>query len=183
MSDSESGKLDNMTSRIKDVVAGAESHLDGEGLLHRIWESVGKARSTVETDQIMGRFREVTGQAEGKIAAGRLRDRVADVDRDKLRSWLDEAQHLGAGAVSLIGAQGEKLAERAPGAFEKLAGATKERLWTLTGDEGLIGERQIERFKGQLKETIASVSQMAESRSKDVAKTVKTMLDEETPRN
>ena len=33
MSDSESGKLDEMTSRIKEVVASAESHLDADGLL------------------------------------------------------------------------------------------------------------------------------------------------------
>jgi uncharacterized protein YjbJ (UPF0337 family) len=178
MSDSESGKLDELTSRIKDVVASAESHLDAEGLLHRIREAVGKAGSTVDTEAIVGRFKEVAGQAEGKIDAGKLRQWVADVDRDKLRGWLEEAQHLGAGAASLIGTQGEKLAERAPGAFDKLAGAAKERLGTLTGDEGLIGEGQIERFKGQLKETVASVSEMAESRSKDAAEAVKTKLDE-----
>jgi uncharacterized protein YjbJ (UPF0337 family) len=178
MSDSESGKLDELTSRIKDVVASAESHLDAEGLLHRIREAVGKAGSTVDTEAIVGRFKEVAGQAEGKIDAGKLRQWVADVDRDKLRGWLEEAQHLGAGAVSLIGMQGEKLAERAPGAFDKLAGAAKERLGTFTGDEGLIGEGQIERFKGQLKETVASVSEMAESRSKDAAEAVKTKLDE-----
>jgi uncharacterized protein YjbJ (UPF0337 family) len=182
MSDSESGKLDEMTSRIKDVVASAESHLGGDGLLHRIREVVGKVGSTVDTEAIMGRFKEVAGQTEGKIDAGKLRQWVADVDRDKLRGWLDEVQHLGAGAVSSIGAQSEKLAERAPGAFDKLTGAAKERLGTLTGDEGLIGEGQIERFKGQVKETIASVSEMAESRSKDVAETVKSKLDEETRR-
>ena len=182
MSDSESGKLDEVTSRIKEVVASAESHLDAEGLLHRIRESLGKAGSTIDSEAIMGRFKEVAGQAEGKIDAGKLRQWVADVDREKLKGWLDEAQHLGAGAVSVIGTQGEKLAERAPGAFDKLAGAAKERLGTLTGDEGLIGEGQIERVKGQLKETIASVSEMAESRSKDIAETVKTKLDEETRR-
>jgi uncharacterized protein YjbJ (UPF0337 family) len=182
MSDSESGKLDEMTSRIKEVVASAESHLDAERLLHRIRESIGKASSTIDTEAIMGRFKEVAGQAEGKIDAGKLRQWVAEVDRDKLKGLLDEAQHLGAGAVSLIGTQGEKLAERAPGAFDKLAGAAKERLGTLTGDEGLIGEGQMERFKGQLKETIASVSEMAESRSKDAAEAVKTKLDEETRR-
>ena len=122
------------------------------------------------------------GQAEGKIDAGKLRQWVADVDRDKLKGVLEEAQHLGAGAVSLIGAQGEKLADRAPGAFDKLAGAAKEKLGTLTGDEGLIGEGQIERFKGQIKETIASVSEMADSRSKDAAEAVKTKVDE-TGRN
>ena len=182
MSDSESGKLDEMTSRIKDVVAGAESHLDAEGLLHRIQEAVGKVGSTIDTEAIVGRIKEVAGQAEGKVDAGKLRQWVAEVDRDKLKGWLDEAQHLGAGAVSVIGTQGEKLADRAPGAFDKLAGAAKERLGSLTGDEGLIGEGQIERFKGQLKETIASVSEMAESRSKDAADTVRTKLDEESRR-
>jgi hypothetical protein len=141
MSDSESGKLDEMTSRIKDVVASAESHVDAEGLLHRIREAVGKVGNTVDSDALVGRFKEVAGQAEGKIDAGRLRQWVAEVDRDKLKGWLEEAQHLGAGAVSVIGTQGEKLADRAPGAFDKLAGAAKERLGTLTGDEGLSGSR------------------------------------------
>src|SRR5919112_5673301 len=178
MSDSESGKLDEMTSRIKEAVASAESHLDAEGLLHRIREAVGKVGSTIDTDAIMGRFKEVAGQAEGKIDAGKLRQWVADVDRDKMKSWLNDAQHLGAGAVTLIGTQGGKLAERAPGAVDKLAGAAKERLGTLTGDEGVIGEGQVERFKGQLKETVTSVSEMAESRSNDAAEAVKTKLDE-----
>ena len=183
MSDSESGKLDEMTSRIKDVVASAESHVDAEGLLHRIRDAVGTVGSTVDSDAIVGRFKEVAGQAEGKIDAGRLRQWVAEVDRDKLKGWLEEAQHLGAGAVSVIGTQGEKLADRAPVAFDKLAGAAKERLGTLTGDEGLIGEGQIERFKGQVKETIASVSEMAESRSKEAAEVVKTKLGEESRRD
>jgi hypothetical protein len=47
----------------------------------------------------------------------------------------------------------------------------------------LIGEGQIERFKGQLKETIASVSEMVESRSRDAAEAVKTKLDDETRRD
>jgi uncharacterized protein YjbJ (UPF0337 family) len=100
-----------------------------------------------------------------------------------LKGWLEDAQHLGAGAVSVIGTQGEKIADRAPGAFDKLAGAARERLGSLTGDEGLIGEGQIERFKGQVKETIASVSEMAESRSKDAAEAVKTKLGEEPRRD
>lgn len=183
MSDSESGKLDEMTSRIKDVVASAESHLDADGLLHRIREAVAKVGSTVDTEAIIGRFKEVAGQAEGKVDAGKLRQWVADIDRDKLKVLLDEAQHLGAGAVSVIGTQGEKLADRAPGAFDKLAGAAKARLGSLTGDEGLIGEGQIERLKGQVKETIASVSEMAESRSKDAAESVKTKLGEESRRD
>jgi len=182
MSDPGSGKLDETTARIKEVAVSAERRLNAEDLLHRIRELIGKAGANIDTEAIMGRFKEVAGQTEGKIDAGSIKQRVADVDRDKLKSWLDEAQHLGAGAVSLIETQGEKLAERAPGVFDKLAGAAKETLGTLTGDEGLIGEGQIERFKGQFKETIASVSDMAESRSKAIAETVKRKLDEETRR-
>ena len=183
MSDSERDKLDEMTSRIKDVVASAESHLDAEGLLHRIRVAVGKVGSTIATDATMGRFKDVAGQAEGKIDAGRLRHLVAEVDRDKLKGWLEEAQHLGAGAISVVGTQGEKLADHAPGAFDKLAGAAKERLGSLTGDEGLLGEGQIERFKGQLKETISSVSEMTESRSKDAVEAVKTKFGDEMRRD
>ena len=58
----------------------------------------------------------------------------------------------------------------------------KSDLGALAGDEGLINEGQLERFKGQFKETIASVSEMAESRSKDAAETIKAKLDEETRR-
>ncbi len=182
MSDSESGKLDEMTSRIKEVVAGAESHLDAEGLLQRIREAVAKVGSSVDTDAIMGRFNEVAGQAESKNNADKLRQGVAAIDPDKLKAWLAEAQHLGAGAVSIIGTQGEKLAGRAPGTIDKLAGAAKERLGSLTVDEGLIGEGQIERLKGQVRETIASVSEMTENRSKDAAEAVKTKLGEEARR-
>jgi hypothetical protein len=128
MSDSESGKLDEMTSRIKDAVASAESHLDADGLLHRIRDAVAKVASAIDTDATMGRFNEVAGQAEGKIDAGKLRQWVAEIDRDRLKAWLAEAQHLGAGAVSAIGTQGEKLADRAPGTIDKLAGEAKERL-------------------------------------------------------
>ena len=182
MSDSERGKLDEMTSRIRDAAASAERHLDADGLLHRIREAVARVGSTIDTDAIMGRFNEVAGQAEGKIDAGKLRQWVAGIDRDKLKAWLAEAQHLGAGAVSIIGTQGEKLAGRAPGTIDKLAGAAKERLGSLTGDEGLIGEGQLERFKGQIKESIASVSEMTESRSKDAAETIKSKLDDGTRR-
>jgi uncharacterized protein YjbJ (UPF0337 family) len=163
MSDSEGGKLDEFTSRIEEVI--------------------GKVGHTLDTDAIVGRFKEAAGQAEGKIDDSKFRQRAAAVDRDKLKGLLDEAQHLGAGAVSLIGTQGEKLADRAPGAFDKLAGAAKERLGSFTGGEGLIDEGQLERFKGQVNETITAVSQMAEGRSKDAAATIKSKHDEETRRN
>ena len=183
MSDSDSGKLDELTSRVKDVADTAETHLDAEGVMRRIQEAIGMVGSTADADAVMGRFKEVAGQAEGKLDAGKLRQWASDVDRDKLQSWLDEAQHLGAGAVSLVGRQGEKLSDRAPAAFDKLASVAKERLGARTGDEGLINEGLLEQFKGQVKETFASVSEMAESRSQDAAETIKSKLDEGMRRN
>jgi len=182
MNDSEGGKTGEKTSRIKDVAGSAESQSDADGLMHHVLKAIGKIGSSVDTDAITGRFKEVTGQADSKIDGGKLRQWAAGVDEDKLKGLLDEARHLGAGAVSLIGTEGEKLAERTPGAFDKLAGTAKERLGRLAGDEGLINEGQLERFKGQFKVTIASVSEMAESRSKDAAETIKAKLDEETRR-
>ena len=81
MSDSEGGKMGEMTSRIKDVAGSAESHSDADGLMHHILKAIGKVGSTVDTDAIMGRFKEVTGQADGKIDAGKLRQWAAGVDR------------------------------------------------------------------------------------------------------
>jgi uncharacterized protein YjbJ (UPF0337 family) len=118
-------------------------------------------------DELAARIKDVAGQAEGKVDAGKLRQWIDEIDRDKLKSWLDEAKTLGAGAASVVEAQGEKIADRAPGAFDKLTGAAKEKLGSLTGDEGLIGEGHVERLKGQLKETIASVTDMVEGASTD----------------
>ncbi len=182
MSDSESGKLNEMSSRIKDVVAGAGTHLDASGFMHRVRETIGKVGRTVDTEAIGGRVKEVTGEVEGKIDTDKLRQSAGDVDGGKIKGLLDEAQHLGASAAVLVGTQGAKLADRAPGALEKLAGTAKARLGTLAGDEGLISEEQLERFKGQIKETIASVTEMGENRSKDAAETIKSKLDEESRR-
>lgn len=165
MSESRSGKVDELTARIKDAVGMIDGHVDAHGLMTRIRETIGKAGSDIDADALVARVKDVAGQAEGKVDAGKLRQWIDEIDRDKLKSWLDEAKTLGAGAASLVEAQGEKIADRAPGAFEKLTGAAKEKLGSLTGEEGLINEGHVERLKGQLKETIASVTDMVEGES------------------
>ena len=63
---------------------------------------------------------ELSPQSVALIERNPLRVLDSKVDRDKLKGWLEEAQQLGAGAVSAIGTQGEKLADRAPGAFDSV---------------------------------------------------------------
>ena len=177
MSESRSGKIDELTSRIKDVVGNVEDHVDIDGLMNRIRETIGKAGVDVDPDAIIARIKDVAGQAEGKVDPGKLRQWIDERDRDKLTSWLDEAKTLGASAASLVGAQGEKLAERAPGALDKLTGVAKEKLGSLAGDEGLISEEHVERLKSQIKETIASVTDRVEIESTETVDTTESQPD------
>ncbi len=165
MSESRSGKIDEYKTRIKDVVGTGEGHVDADGLMTRIRETIGKSGSDFDADALVTRVKDVAGQAEGKVDATKLRQWVDEVDRDKLKSWLDEAKTVGAGAALLVEEQGEKLANRAPGAFDKLAGAAKEKLGSLAGDDRLINEGHVERLKGHLKATIASVTDMVDGAS------------------
>jgi len=178
MSESGSGSLDEIKARLKDAVANAEGHVDAESMMSRIRETVSKVGSDVDSDAIVAKVKEVAGKAEGKVDTDKLRHWIDEVDRDTLKSWLDEAKVIGAGAASLVGAQGEKLADRAPGAFDKLAGVAKERLGSLTGDEGLMSEGNIERLKGQVMEVIASATEVAESDPKDAADAIKSKHDQ-----
>ena len=162
MSESRSGKFDELAARIKDAVGPIDSHVDADGLMNRVRETIGKAGSDIDADALVARVKDVAGQAEGKLDAAKLRQWIDEIDRDKLKSLLDDAKNLGAGAASVVEVQGEKIADRAPGAFEKLTGAAKEKLGALTGEEGPINEGHVERLKGQLKETFASVTEMVE---------------------
>jgi uncharacterized protein YjbJ (UPF0337 family) len=177
MSESRSGKIDDLAARIKDAVGTIEDHVDADGVMNRIRETIGKAGSDIDADALVARVKDVAGQTEGKVDAAKLRQWIDEIDRDKLKSWLDEAKRLGVGAASLVEAQGEKLADRAPGAFEKLTGAAKEKLGSLTGEEGLINEEHVERLKGQLKETFSSVTDVVAGESSGPADASKPKVD------
>jgi uncharacterized protein YjbJ (UPF0337 family) len=182
MSDSRSGRFDELASRIKETVSNAEGHIDADGLVARVRETIGKAGSDFDTDPIVARVKEVAGHAEEKVDAGKFRQWMDEVDRDKLKGWLDEAKTLGAGAASHVEAQGDKLADRAPGAFDKLAGTVKEKLGSLRGDDGLITEEHIERLMGQLKETLAAMTEPAGHESTDTPNTIKSKPGKEDGR-
>ncbi len=177
MSESQSGKIDELMSRFKDMAGNIEGQVDDDTVLARIRETIRKAGTDIEAEAMVARVKDVVGQAEGRVDADKLRLWIDEVDRDKLRSWLDEAKTLGAGAASLVEAQGEKLADRAPGAFDKLAGAVREKLDAIASDERLITKERIERLKGQIKESIASVTEMVESKQQDAADAAEPKVD------
>jgi uncharacterized protein YjbJ (UPF0337 family) len=178
MSDSWSGKVDEMKGRIKAAVSNTEGDIDADALMARLRETVGKAGSDVDTEALMARFKEVAGKAEGKVDTDKLKQWIDDVDADKLKSWLDEAKTMTAGAAAMAGAQGEKLAEHAPGMFDKVVGAAKEMLGDLTGSEELTREGELDKFRGEIKERFAGAAENAESASGNAADAAKNAMDD-----
>ena len=146
---------------------------------HRIREAVGKVGSTVDTDAIMGRFEVMAGQAGGQD-----RRRQAQAVGRRCRSGQAEGRTGGSAASAGAASHryhGEKLADRAPGAFDKLA-ARRRRSWERSPATKDRSRRADRAFKGQIKEDSSPVSEMADSRSKDAAEAIKTKVDE-TRRN
>jgi uncharacterized protein YjbJ (UPF0337 family) len=172
MSDSRGGKFDDLKARLKDAVAGSEGDVDAEMLVSRVRDAIGKAGSDVDTDALMARVKDVAGKAEGTVDAEKLKQWVHEVDTEQLKSWLDEAKTMGAGAAAMAGAQGEKLAERAPGMFDKMLGAAKEMLGDLTGNEDLTRAGELEQLKGDIKERYADAGTIERTASEadDAAK-------------
>ena len=178
MSDSWSGKVDEMKSRVKAAVSNTEGDIDADALMARLRETVGKAGSDVDTEALMARFKEVAGKAEGKIDSEKLKRWIDDVDAEKMKSWLDEARTFTAGAAAMAGAQGEKLAEHAPGMFDKVVGAAKEMFGDLTGSEELAREGELDKFRGEIKERFADAAEGVETESKNAADAAKKAMDD-----
>jgi uncharacterized protein YjbJ (UPF0337 family) len=172
MSDSRGGKVDEVKARLKDAVAGSEGDVDAELLMTRVRDVIGKAGSDVDTDALVARVKDVAGKAEGTVDAEKLKQWVHEVDTEKLKSWLNEAKTMGAGAAAMAGVQGEKLAERAPGMFDKVLGAAKEMLGDLTGNEELTHAGELEQLKGDIKERYADAGPIERTASEaaDTAK-------------
>ena len=166
MSDSWSGRLNDLKSRIKEVVNDLEGDVDAETVRSRIGEAVGKAASDVDTSAVMASVKEAIGKAEGKVDAEKLKQWASEVDTEKLKGWLDEAKTRGAGAAALVSEQGEKLTDRAPGALDKVLGAAKERIGELTGDEQLAHAGELDRLKGDIKERLTDADDQPEGGAK-----------------
>lgn len=178
MSDSWSGKVDEMKSRLKAAVSSTEGDIDADAMMARVREAVGKAGSDVDTEALMARVKEVAGKAEGKVDTEKLKQWIDDVDAEKLKGWLDEARAFTASAATAAEAQGEKLAERAPGMFDKVVGAAKEMFGDVTGNEDLAREGELEKFRGEIKERFAGAADTVADETKNAADAAKKVVDD-----
>ncbi|MGH2616637.1 MAG: hypothetical protein ACRDJC_15475 [Thermomicrobiales bacterium] len=162
MSDSWSSRMDQIKSRIKDAVGNTEGEIDAETLMTRIRESVGQAASDVDTDALMARVKDVAGKAEGRVDTAKLKQWIDEVDRDKMQSWLDDAKAMTASAATVVEAQGERLAEKAPGAIDKLLGVAKETFGDLSGNEEMARKGELQHLKGDIQERLSGAAEVAE---------------------
>ncbi|HET7602820.1 MAG TPA: CsbD family protein [Gemmatimonadales bacterium] len=148
MSDSRSDRIDELKTRLSEVIGERDGDVDLDAVVSRVRESVGKAGRDVDTDALIARVKDAAGTVEVKVDAGKIRQWVDDVDRATLQGRFDEAKSAAAGAAAFGGAQAERLSERAPGAMDKVIGAAKEALGDFLGNEELAREGELQHLKG-----------------------------------
>ena len=151
MSESWSGKAAEIKSRLKEAASGPDGKIDAESVIRNLRA----AGNDVDAEALGARVREVVGTVEGKIDAEKLKQWADEVDAGKLQGWLAEGKTMAAGAAAMAATQGERLAERAPGAVDKLVGTAKEVLGDMLGNEDLAHEGELEQLRGQIKEKYA----------------------------
>jgi uncharacterized protein YjbJ (UPF0337 family) len=151
-----SGRMtDDLLTRLKAAVAGPDGEIDVESVRTNLREAAAKAGADLDADALVARVKDVAGKAEGKLDGEKLRQWLDEADSGKLGQWLAEAKSASAGAAAVVEAHGERLAEQAPGAFDKLVGAAKEKLGEATGSEELTHQGELDQLRGQIKEKYA----------------------------
>jgi uncharacterized protein YjbJ (UPF0337 family) len=177
MSDSRSDRFDELKSRLSEAIGGKDGEVDLDAVVSRIRESVGKAGSDIDTDALIARVKDAAGNAEGKVDAGKIRQWVEDVDRERLQGWVSEAKATVAGAAAIAGAQAERLSERGPGAVDKVIGAAKEAMGDLLGNEELAREGELQHLKGGIEARFASAGDAAASVTAEAADESETVAE------
>ncbi len=177
MSDSWSGKFNDIKSRIQDAVGNSEGEIDVDSVVGRVRETVGKAGSDLDADALVARFKETVSKTEGTVPAEKIRQWIDDVDQEKLKGWLDEAKGTAATAASFVEAQGELVAERAPGVVDKLIGAAKETLGDFAGYETLAREGELQHLKGDIEERLTGAADTVEDEVKSASDVVNANRD------
>lgn len=151
MSESWSGKVEEIKARLREAASGPEGEID----VNAVVRSLREAGNDVDAEALIARVREAVGTVEGKIDAEKLKQWADEVDTGKLQGWLAEGKTMAAGAAAMAATHGERLAENAPGMFDKLVGTAKEKLGDLIGNEDLAHEGELEQLRGQIKEKYA----------------------------
>jgi uncharacterized protein YjbJ (UPF0337 family) len=162
MSDSWKSKIGDLRARLGEVATDEEGDIDVGVFMTRVRETVSKTATEVDAETVVTHLKGAIGQVEGKVDAGKVRALIAGLDAEKLTGMLGEARHRAEPATRLIAEQGERLIERAPGVFDKLVGAAKERFGELTGDEELAHDGELDQFRGQIKEKYADAAETAQ---------------------
>lgn len=173
MGDDQSGRFDEIKARLREAIGDGEGEVDFESIKARLRESAERAGRDVDADALIARAREAIGSVEGKVNAGAIRSWIDEVDRDTIQGWMGDAKAAAAGAATIAAAQGERLAERAPGAFDKVIGAAKEAIGDFTGKQDLAREGELQHLKGDIESRFAE----AETDAKDAADAARAKLD------
>lgn len=174
MSDPQGGRFDDIKTRLRDAVGDSQGDIDVESVMARMRETVERAGHDVDADAIIARAREAIGSVEGKVNADSIRAWIDDVDRDTIQSRMGEAKAAASGAAAFAAAQAGRLAERAPGAFDKVVGVAKEALGDFTGNQNLAREGELQHLKGDIESRFAET----EVDVKDAADAARSKLDD-----
>lgn len=173
MSDAQGGRFEEIKARLRETVSDSEGEVDVESVMARLRETVAKAGNEIDADAFVARAREAIGGVEGKVNAESIRAWIDDVDRDAIQGWMGEAKAVASGAAAFAAAQAERLAERAPGALDKVVGVAKGALGDLTGNQDLAREGELQHLKGDIESRFAET----ETDAKDAADAARAKLE------
>ncbi|MFN8591623.1 MAG: CsbD family protein [Thermomicrobiales bacterium] len=172
MSETWSKRAEAIKSRLTDAIQRDEGEIDVDTAMRRLRAAVADMGSDVDTEELITRVKDVATQAEGKIESAKLREWLAEADTGRLRDWLAEAKSMAADAASKAESQGDRLTEHSPGAFDRFLGAAKEKFGDLTGNDELAREGELDRLKGQIKETYADTGDAVADTAVEIKRSV-----------
>ncbi len=169
MSDLRRGRFDDIKSRLKEALGDSDGDVNLDTIVARVRESVDRTGGEIDAEALVARVKVAADTIEGKADGDKIRQWIDEVDRDRLQGWLDGAKTATASAASFAGTQGERLADRAPGAFDKVVGVAKEALGDFIGNEGMAREGELQHLKGDIEGRFANATVAAGPEAKGAA--------------
>jgi hypothetical protein len=96
VSESWSGKVNELKSWFKANATNAEGQIDADAVMARIRETVSQIDRDVDAETVVARVKETVAKAEGAVDADKLKQWIDDVDAEKLKGWVAEARERAA---------------------------------------------------------------------------------------